>query len=446
MPGARREVGTVSPGVSTAEPWRASAPRASLAAAAALVLLAACLVLDPPSDSLRSPFVVAAGAAVVIGELVPVHALTRWSAPLSSVSILALVLTPALGEGNQLASATSIVGMIGLCLLAAAGLTALAGQAGWAEQVVILGPLAARFFGGVVAAFLARGVSIGGRNLLEWTFATDSPLWALALSLVAVGAVAWGVERGVYTLIWESPDVRPTQTGRTRRLDSAIGLAVATSAPLIALSFPEVGLAALPLYLLPVAVVLVTLRRYFGVQRTRRQTLQLLARLPQVAAQGRPDHSVRVADLSLRVALEMGVSGADAEVVEQVAMLHDVGQLGLPVPLEHGMTLHASEPQVAAMAASGRRIAAVASPDAAEEVAAVHTPYRRSHELGEEIPLASRVIHVVSAYDDLTEGATSDRIIDLALERLHLGLGYEYDPEVVEILERLVRQPTTKGW
>ena len=149
----------MSPGVSTAEPWRASAPRASLAAAAALVLLAACLVLDPPSDSLRSPFVVAAGAAVVVGELVPVHALTRWSAPLSSVSILALVLTPALGEANQLASATSIVGMIGLCLLAAAGLTALAGQAGWAEQV---GPLAARFFGGVVAAFLARGVSIGG--------------------------------------------------------------------------------------------------------------------------------------------------------------------------------------------------------------------------------------------------------------------------------------------
>ena len=66
------------------------------------------------------------------------------------------------------------------------------------------------------------------------------------------------------------------------------------------------------------------------------------------------------------------------------------------------------------------------------------TPYRQVRELGEEIPLTSRIIKVVNAYEDLNRGARGRRSRDAALERISLGLGYEYEPQVVEALLRVL--------
>ena len=68
------------------------------------------------------------------------------------------------------------------------------------------------------------------------------------------------------------------------------------------------------------------------------------------------------------------------------------------------------------------------------------TPYRHVRELGEDVPLASRIIKVANAYDDLVGEARSRRARKetSAIERIHLGLGYEYDPRVVEALIRVL--------
>jgi HD-GYP domain-containing protein (c-di-GMP phosphodiesterase class II) len=52
--------------------------------------------------------------------------------------------------------------------------------------------------------------------------------------------------------------------------------------------------------------------------------------------------------------------------------------------------------------------------------------------------MASRIIKVANAYDDLVGagGAHDDR----AMERIHLGLGYEYDPRVVDSLTRVLER------
>ena len=68
----------------------------------------------------------------------------------------------------------------------------------------------------------------------------------------------------------------------------------------------------------------------------------------------------------------------------------------------------------------------------------MHTPYRQRHERGQDLPVEARIVKVVNAFDDLTEGAQGRRVTELALERLHLGLGYEYDPEVVQALEEVL--------
>ena len=55
------------------------------------------------------------------------------------------------------------------------------------------------------------------------------------------------------------------------------------------------------------------------------------------------------------------------------------------------------------------------------------------------MPLASRIIKAVNAYDDLV-GDSRGRLRRLdALERLRLGMAYEYDPTVVESLAKTRR-------
>jgi response regulator RpfG family c-di-GMP phosphodiesterase len=66
-------------------------------------------------------------------------------------------------------------------------------------------------------------------------------------------------------------------------------------------------------------------------------------------------------------------------------------------------------------------------------------PYRRRHQTDDEaVPLASRIIKAANAYDDLVGDAASEARRREALERIHLGLAYEYDPRVVSSLTRVV--------
>jgi HD-GYP domain-containing protein (c-di-GMP phosphodiesterase class II) len=51
--------------------------------------------------------------------------------------------------------------------------------------------------------------------------------------------------------------------------------------------------------------------------------------------------------------------------------------------------------------------------------------------------MSSRIIKVANAYDDLCDPGGNDH---RAMERIHLGLGYEYDPRVVDSLTRVLER------
>ena len=59
-------------------------------------------------------------------------------------------------------------------------------------------------------------------------------------------------------------------------------------------------------------------------------------------------------------------------------------------------------------------------------------------EFGEDLPMASRIIKVANAFDDLVGEASRRHREERAMERIHLGLGYEYDPRVVDALTRVL--------
>lgn len=409
-------------------------PRLVLASAA--LVLGVALLLDPPGLSWPTWFVLVTGVCIVLGEIVPGLMVSRHAAPISTAAAVALAMTPAVSGSADFASASRVVSIIGLCFAASQVVAWLAGRP------TALGPAAARFLGAAATAFACRGISTEGRgSLLQWAWGGDlsSPVAATLLLLCAV--LGWLVERVAQVLV----QVGARQVGapgaqRALVLDSVTSGAVAASGPLIAVSYPVLGLLSLPLYLLPVVLVLLSQRRYLAVQRAQSEALVVLSRIPAIAAGGRPGHPQRVADLSVEVGRRLGLAEGHLHSVERVALLHDIGQVGLEVPLEHGMTIDASPQSLETVIESSRRIARAAldTPGLEEVLAAVHEPYRQQLEIGRELPVEARIIKVVNAYDDLTEGSYGQRVVHLALERLHLGLGYEYDPEVVEALDAVV--------
>ena len=64
--------------------------------------------------------------------------------------------------------------------------------------------------------------------------------------------------------------------------------------------------------------------------------------------------------------------------------------------------------------------------------------YRRDGE--DDVPLASRIIKVANAYDDLVGDTLEGGRRSAGLERIGLGLAREYDPRVVASLSRVLAQ------
>ena len=115
-------------------------------------------------------------------------------------------------------------------------------------------------------------------------------------------------------------------------------------------------------------------------------------------------------------------------------------------PIPGGATVLAAPSDQRDIADEGARIIRHAEglDTVADYVEAQTTPYRQVRELGEEVPMASRIIKVANAFDDLTGGRDDPAEIQAANERIHLGLGYQYDPDVVEALA-VATSDTTVG-
>ena len=115
------------------------------------------------------------------------------------------------------------------------------------------------------------------------------------------------------------------------------------------------------------------------------------------------------------------------------ALLHDVGQVGLSRPIPGGATIEISALDQRRVAATGAAILARTADLSrlAPVVADVGIPHHRAVARG-DVALASRVVRVVSAYDDLSASLEHQG----ALERILRSTPHDYDPLVVGALVR----------
>lgn len=371
--------------------------------------------------------------AIALGETARLTVLAgRLTAPMSSAAALALGLAAIAPPGERPVGAGVVIVTVGLGMLLGNGLLTATGRTvDWAG-------LSARFFGAAVVPLLYRSLTIDGASLLERSVEWGARRWLVAVVMLGVGAVAMLVDLALQAIVRAGREHGPLLRSILDEIRSTIALATAlvTSGTLIALAEYALGVVALPLFLFPLVLAYFAVQRYASIRQTYRQTIGALSSLTDRTSYTVPQHAQRVAEISMAVGRDLGMSQRELTDLEYAALLHDLGQVALREPIPQGATVMAAPGDQQRIAHDGAEI--VRSTGVLDNVATIMeaqtTPYRQVREFGQELPMASRIIKVANAYDDLS--GPDHLHADRAMERIHLGLGYEYDPRVVDALTR----------
>lgn len=359
----------------------------AVAAVAAAVLLAPLAARTGGSDA-----AVATALAYPLGDLhmaaivIAIFGLLRWR-PGWSWSLLGLgFLVAAAGDSVYLFQASSGTWAPGTAL-----------DATWPTMALLL----------AVSGWLpARRTAVA--SLGSWS----SLVPALAFAVLAIGLVVYASFRDLG--------------------DAATGLAIATL----------------------VASQIRTVDTFVTLRRLDRRAIEGPAEVLMSALTARDnytaDHSETVVKLAASVARRLGLSKADTLAVEQVALLHDVGKIGIPDSVlqkrggldEADWELMRQHPVIGAKIVAGT-----------DSLAHLAPKVRAEHERwdgggypdglsGDQIPLESRIVLACDAYHAMT----SDRPYRAALPvseailELERHGGSQFDPAVVTALTQEIRQ------
>lgn len=374
--------------------------------------------------------------AIALGETARLTILTgRETAPMSTAAALGLSFTALAPQGEPQVDASVVIATISIGMGLGLLILRLATHSGhW-------GGTAARLLGAATGAFVYRSIDFGGHTLVQWQVLWSEDRWLVAVVMLAVGSVAMVVDLTLEAAVRAGRDHAPLLRSVVDELRSSGGLATAlvASGALIALAEFAVGVSALPLFLFPLVLTYFAVQRYASIRTTYRQTIGALSSLTDRAGYTRTSHAQRVADISVAVGRDLGMGQRELIDLEYAALLHDLGQVALRAPIPQGSTVMAAPADQQRIAHDGAEI--VRTTGVLDNVAAIleaqTTPYRQVREFGQNLPMSSRIIKVANAYDDLCSPSGDD---DRAMERIHLGLGYEYDPRVVDSLTRVLER------
>lgn len=237
----------------------------------------------------------------------------------------------------------------------------------------------------------------------------------------------------------------PWRTAVVDEFRALVGIAsaIAATGVLIALAAPSMGYWALPVFAVPLLLTQFSFRRFSTIEATYLQTIRSLSKVTEVGGYTETGHSQRVSRLAVTVGREMGLSQRHLDDLEYAALMHDIGQLSLSDPIPGGATTMVSpldQRQIAELGAAIIRQTG-ALDTVAEIVERQSDPYRPARGyLDSDLPLESRIIKAVNAYDDLVGASVESDRKQQALERLAMATDREFDPEVVDTLGRIVER------
>jgi putative nucleotidyltransferase with HDIG domain len=231
--------------------------------------------------------------------------------------------------------------------------------------------------------------------------------------------------------------LKPVFVGQVRST-GALHLSILSVGALLAIAYPPLREWSFPLFLAPLAATQFAFRQFASIRKTYLQTIGALSRVPEMAGYTQPGHSKRVAQLAVEIAAELGVQQQEIDEIEYAALLHDIGRVSIPDPSE------AADASKLELALTGGGIVRETGhfPRVADMIEKQNEPYRRRGEdANPDLSLGAKIIKVCSAFDDMTRpGQTLGLSTWDVLEKLHLGMAYDYDPQVIQALTRVLEK------
>jgi len=407
------------------------------------LLVSAGLVVIAAIAKTAQAGIIDAGAAlafvafIALGEILRITLPGgRQSAPLAAAGALAFALLPAPDRINDLTYSVALaVSVVTVGSIVGAFPSALVGRGMHLDELarrVLTTLFAAAMFGQIYPHVMPTGTETA---------------WRLALAMTITAALAAAVDAVLAAAVRGTQSHAPFRTAVVDEFRALLGIssAIAATGVLIALATPKMGLWALPVFAVPLLLTQFAFRRYAAIDATYLQTIRSLSKVTEVGGYTGTGHSRRVSQLAVTIGREMGVSERDLTDLEYAALMHDIGQLSLQEPIPGGATTMVSyvdQRRIAELGAEVIRQAGVLDRAAliVERQADPYRPHRG--QLDTTLPLESRIIKAVNAYDDLVGASLeSDRKLR-AIERLQLGIDREFDPGVVDTLSRIIERQT----
>ena len=161
-------------------------------------------------------------------------------------------------------------------------------------------------------------------------------------------------------------------------------------------------------------------------------------------------HSMRVSKYSEILALEIGVSSADAKEIARAGALHDIGKISVPIKIleKEGHLSDNEYEKVKAHTIAGEVILT-----SVEELGIASDVARHHHEKyggggypdglkGNEISLPARIVTIADAFDVMTSGRIYQKPLPISevVNEIRRCSGTQFDPELAEVFIRLVEE------
>jgi len=285
------------------------------------------------------------------------------------------------------------------------------------------------------SAYLAAGGSLGAPNIgRDW------------LPLLLAGSLYYALNTGWVSLILGA---------RARESALAIwrqhfrdGLPQHVLSLGFGLLFAQVrvaaGLSGVFLLALPVLFARYALRLYADLRNDLVSFVRALSVALDAVDPYTHDHSVRVADYSVRVARQLGLGPSEVETIRYAALVHDIGKIAQRpevIRKPEGLSDEERRLMMRHPEAGARIIGQIrALKDAARMVRTHHwRPDGKGYPAGlseADVPLGARIIHVCDAFDAMTSDRPYRKGLPVpqALAELTRHAGSQFDGEIVEAL------------
>lgn len=259
---------------------------------------------------------------------------------------------------------------------------------------------------------------------------------AVLLSSVAAAGLAWFVStsalRAVARYRHDRFAIRYLWLLGLSDWTAVVGLVAAGA--LFGFTHEAMGFWALPMAAMAYGFSHLAFVRYYGTKMTYGQTIGALSRIPEAAELTPQGHSTRTARIARAISQELGLTPGEVTEIEYGALMHDIGRITLneQAVVEAGYTDEDIAGWSAEIAAEAPYLATVAS-----MIRQQYHPYRQpGEEMDESLPAGSKIIKVASAYDHaITEVGLAP--VE-AVELLHRGAAYDFDPRIVRSLRRVI--------